>query len=155
MLPSRRKDYIAAVCVQQKELHMAERLRSGSHLVKLVDACNRCSTVFRIANEHLRDDRFEDFSQRLREILDLFVFELQKESRRNGAAEADPPRTYKLNCDNPALLFVYASSELQNALEGYDLLLANGLSGHSRAMVQRQRQALDILLHDFQLLTVH
>ena len=134
---------------------MAERLRPVSHLIKLVDACNRCSTVFRIANEHLRDDRFEDFSERLREILDLFVFELQKESRRNGAAEADPPRIYKMNCTNPALLRVYASSELQNAVEGYDALLAGGLPGHARAMVRRQRQALDILLRDFRMLTVH
>jgi hypothetical protein len=121
-----------------------------SHLFNLVDACNRCSTVFRIANERIRDDRFEDFSEKLREILDLFVFELQKESRRIGADDLGPPRIYELNCENPALLRVRASSELQNALEGYEATLTAGLPVHARAMVQRQRQALTMLLHDFQ-----
>jgi hypothetical protein len=133
---------------------MAERLRSGSPLIKLVDACNRCAAVFRIANEHLHDDSFEDFSRRLREILDLFVFELQKESRRNGSTDLDSPRIYELNCTNPALLRVYATSELQNALEGYDALLSGRIAGHARAMVQRQRQALTVLLRDFEILPV-
>jgi hypothetical protein len=133
---------------------MAERLRSVSHLFKLVDACNRCAAVFRIANEHLRDDGFQDFSEKLREILDLFVFELQKESRRIGSTDLDSPRTYRLKCTNPALLRVYASSELQNALEGYDALLSSRLPGHARAMVQRQRQALTMLLRDFEMLSV-
>jgi hypothetical protein len=127
---------------------MAERLRSVSHLFNLVDACNRCSTIFRIANERLRDNRFGDFSEKLREILDLFVFELQKESRRIGANDLGPPRVYELQCDNPALLRVRASTELQNALEGYDMTLAGRLPVHARAMVQRQRQALTILLQD-------
>src|SRR4051812_2275561 len=134
---------------------MAERLRSGSHLSKLVDACNRCSTVFRIATERLRDDRFEDFSEQLRQTLDRFVFELEKESRRLGAAEGDTLRTYEMqiNSTNPALLRIQASSELQNALEGYDLLLARGFPGHARAMMRRQRQDLQILLQDFEQLT--
>jgi hypothetical protein len=127
---------------------MAERLRSVSHLFNLVDTCNRCSTVFRIANERLHDTRFEDFSEKLREILDLFVFELQKESRRIGASDLGPPRTYELNCDNPALLRVRASSELQHAVEGYDATLSSPLPGHARAMVQRQKLALTILLQD-------
>jgi len=134
---------------------MAERLRSGAHLSKLVDACNRCSTVFRIATERLRDDRFEGFSDQLRQTLDRFVFELQKESRRLGDGDVDDPRTYELQIKstNPALLRIQASSELQNALEGYDSLLARGLPGHARAMMQRQRQALVVLLEDFKQLT--
>src|SRR6266550_360496 len=100
---------------------MAERLRSGSHLSKLVDACNRCSTVFRIATERLHDDRFEDFSEHLRQTLDRFVFELQKESSRSGADGVDTPRTYemKISSANPDLLRAQAGSELLNALHGY------------------------------------
>ena len=133
---------------------MAERLRSVSHLFNLVDTCNRCSTVFRIANERLHDNRFEDFSEKLREILDLFVFELQKESRRIGASDFGPARTFELNCENPALLRVRASSELEHTVEGYDATLSAPLPGHSRAMVQRQRQALTMLLQDFQHLSL-
>jgi hypothetical protein len=134
---------------------MAERLRSGSALSKLVDACNRCSTVFRIATERLRDKRFEDFSEQLRQTLDRFVFELQKESRRLGAAEADYLNTYELQIKttNPAQLRVQASSELQHAVEGYDFLLESGLPGHARAMMRRQRQALTELQRDFEHLT--
>ena len=134
---------------------MAERLRSGAHLSKLVDACNRCSTVFRIATERLRDDRFEDFSEQLRQTLDRFVFELQKESRRLGVGDAEHRGTYEMQIEstNPALLRIQASSELQNALEGYDSLLAHGLPGHARAMMQRQRQALTELLRNFEQLT--
>jgi hypothetical protein len=134
---------------------MAERLRCGSHLSKLVDACNRCSTVFRIATETVRDDRFENFSEQLRQTLDRFVFELQKESRRLGDDDADVLRTYDLNIrnSNPALLRVRASDELQNAVEGYDSLLARGFPGHARAMMQRQRQTLGQLLKDFEQLT--
>src|SRR5436190_23330376 len=122
---------------------MAERLRSGSNLSKLVDVCNRCSTVFRIATERLHDDRFEDFSQQLRQTLDRFVFELQTETRRLGTGDAENLRIYEMqiNSTNPALLRIQASSELQNALEGYDTFLARGLPGHARAMMQRQRQA--------------
>jgi hypothetical protein len=127
---------------------MAERLRSVSHLFNLVDTCNRCSTIFRIANEQLHDDRFEDFSEKLREILDLFVFELQKESHRIGASDLGPARTYEVNCDNPTLLRIRASSELEHTVEGYDATLAAQLPVHARAMVQRQRQALTILLQD-------
>jgi len=134
---------------------VAERLRSGVNLSKLVDACNRCSTVFRIATERLRDDRFGDFSEQLRQTLDRFVFELQKESRRLGDGDVDDPRTHELQIKstNPALLRIQASSELQNALEGYDSLLARGLPGHARAMMQRQRQTLGVLLQDFEQLT--
>jgi hypothetical protein len=141
-----------AVCVQRKEIQVAERLRSGSHLSKLVDACNRCSAVFRIATERVRDDRFENFSDQLRQTLDRFVFELQKESRRLGVAEADNLRTYelKVKSTNPAVLRNQASSELQHALDGYDSLLAYGLPGHARAMMRRQRQALVSLLRDFE-----
>jgi hypothetical protein len=141
-----------AVCVQRKEKQVAERLRTGSHLSKLVDACNRCSTVFRIATERLRDDRFENFSEKLRQTLDRFVFELQKESRRLGVGEVDNLRTYKLQIKstNPELLRSQASSELQHALDGYDSLLAHGRPGHARAMMRRQRQALVSLLRDFE-----
>jgi hypothetical protein len=141
-----------AVCVQRKEKQVAERLRSGSHLSKLMDACNRCSAVFRIATERVRDDRFEDFSEQIRQTLDRFVFELQKESRRLGIGEADAVRSYELpvKSSNPAVLRIQASSELQNALQGYDSLLADGLPGHARAMMQRQRQTLLLLLRDFE-----
>ena len=130
---------------------MAERLRSGSNLSKLVDVCNRYSTVFRIATERLHDDRFEDFSQQLRQTLDRFVFELQTESRRLGTGDVEDLRIYEMqiNSTNPASLRIQASSELQNALEGYDTLLAKGLPGHARAMMQRQRQTLVMMLHDF------
>jgi hypothetical protein len=141
-----------AVCVQRKEKQVAERLRAGSHLSKLVDACNRCSTVFRIATECVRDDRFEDFSEQLRKTLDRFVFELQKESRRLGVGEADSLRTYEpeIRSSDPDLLRIQAGSELNHALEGYDSLLAKGLPGHARAMMQRQRHTLMSLLRDFE-----
>lgn len=134
---------------------MAERLRSVSHLFKLVDACNRCSTVFRIANERLRDDRFEDFAEHLRQTLDRFVFELQKEGGRNGAEDLGGPRTYemKISSTNPMVLRVQACNELQHALEGYDALLAGGIAGHARAMIRRQRQSLTKFLHDLEYLT--
>ena len=134
---------------------MAERLRPGSHLSKLVDACNRCSTVFRIATERLSDDRFENFSEKLRQTLDRFVFELQKESRRLGDAGVDDLRTYEMQTRsrNPALLRIQASSELHNALKGYDSFLDRGLPGHARAMMQRQRQALGALLRDLEQLS--
>src|ERR1043165_7186142 len=113
---------------------MAERLRSGSYLSKLVDACNRCSTVFRIATERLRDDRFEAFSEQLRPTLDRLVFELQKESRRLGSEDEGGTRTYEMAIDSkhPALLRIQASSELKNALEGYDMFLSRGFPGHAR-----------------------
>ena len=134
---------------------MAERLRSGSHLSNLVDACNRCSAVFRIATERLHDDSFEDFSDHLRETLDRFVFELEKESRRLGAEDVENLRIYdmQVNSTNPTSLRIQASSELRHALEGYDNLLARGLPGHARAMMQRQRQALMVLVRDFEQLT--
>jgi hypothetical protein len=141
-----------AVCVQRKEKQVAERLRAGSRLLNLVDACNRCSVVFRIATERVRDDRFENFSEHLRRTLDRFVFELQKESRRLGVAEAGDLRVYELQVKstNPEALRIQATSELQHALDGYDSLLAYGLPGHARAMMRRQRQALVSLLRDFE-----
>jgi predicted RecB family endonuclease len=111
--------------------------------------------VFRIATERLRDDRFEDFSEHLRRTLDRFVFELQKERRRLGDGSVEDLRTYEMQVKNtsPALLRVQASSELQNALAGYDSFLAGGLPGHARAMMQRQRQALVVLLRDLEQLS--
>jgi len=120
-----------------------------------MDACNRCSTIFRIATETVRDDRFEGFSAQLRQTLDRFVFELQKESRRMGVDEPDPPPSaeMQINSANPASLRVQAAGELQSALEGYDTLLAHGFPGHPGAMMHRQRQTLSLLLHDLEQLT--
>ncbi len=56
----------------------------------------------------------------------------------------------RVNSTNPGLIRVQVTSELLNALEGYDALLANGLPGHARAMMQRQRQTLTLLLHDLE-----
>ena len=131
---------------------MAERLRCGSHLSKLVDACNRCSAVFRIVTERLHDAPFEHFSEQLRQTLDRFVFELQKENRRLGNGDEDEMQSYEIQVTtmNPVQLQAQAGSELQHALDGYDSFLEQGLPGHARAMIQRQRQALFLLFRDFE-----
>jgi hypothetical protein len=127
---------------------MAERLPPVMDLFKLVDACNRCSAVFRVADERLQDATFRDFHERLQKTLDRFVFELKKENTRIGNREVQEPHTIDIGCVHVTSPLTQAGTELQSTVRGYDMLLARRMPPHARAMIQRQRQSLGQLLAD-------
>lgn len=132
---------------------MAERLPPVKDLFKLVDACNRCSAVFRVAGERLQDGTFRDFHERLQKTLDRFVFELKKENTRIGNDENGESRTFDLRGLNVTSPLQQAGSELESTVKGYDMLLARPMPPHARAMIQRQRQSLNQLLADLDTLS--
>ena len=121
---------------------MTARPTPVEDLLKLVDACNRCSVAFRAADKHLSDLRFRAFYDRLQRTLDQFIFELEKESSRIGTHQPDPLSMPAISTANTGSLLTYAEGELQSALEGYDACLIRPMPAHARAMVQRQRLSL-------------
>jgi hypothetical protein len=128
---------------------MAERLPPVMDLFKLVDACNRCSAVFRVADERLQDVTFRDFHDKLQKTLDRFVFELKKENTRIGnSPEPHEPRAFEVLCVNVSSPLTQAGTELQLTVNGYDTLLSRPMPPHARAMIQRQRHSLGQLLAD-------
>ena len=127
---------------------MAERLPPVMDLFKLVDACNRCSAFFRVADERLQDDAFRDLNDRLQKTLDRFVFELKKENSRIGNCEPGEARNFEVRCVNVTAPLSQAGTELESTVKGYDMLLARPMPPHARAMIQRQRQSLGQLLAD-------
>jgi hypothetical protein len=134
---------------ETKDKPMAERLPPVMDLFKLVDACNRCSAVFRVADERLQDVTFRDFHDKLQKTLDRFVFELKKENTRIGnRSEPREPGALEIRCVNVSSPLTQAGTELQSTVNGYDTLLARPMPPHARAMVQRQRQSLGQLLAD-------
>jgi hypothetical protein len=117
-------------------------------LLKLVDACNRCSQAFRSTDQHLNSSlMFRQFYDRLQKTLSRFIFELEKESSRIGSADPHPCVPSRQSGDAGVLL-MHAEEELQSTLEGYDECLTHSMPAHARAMIQRQRQSLGRLQAD-------
>ena len=127
---------------------MTARTTPVEDLLKLVDACNRCSLAFRAAGKHLSDIKFCGFYERLQKTLHRFIFELEKESSRIGGPLPDTLLKSRCASVTTESLMTQAEAELQSTLEGYDVCLTRSMPAHARAMIVRQRQSLAQLMAD-------
>jgi hypothetical protein len=126
---------------------MAQQPTPVDDLLKLVDACNRCSQAFR-TDKYFSSLMFRQFYDRLQKTLSRFIFELEKESSRIGNSNAHPFLDLRQPRIDAAVQLMHAEEELLATLEGYDECLTHPMPTHARAMIQRQRQSLGRLQAD-------
>ena len=117
----------------------ANRVESVASIFNLVDACNRCSLVFRLASELYNNDDFRALSGKTQQMLDRFSYELQTEVRRIDGSDFGPPRSYSENAQEPESLVLRCETLLQSALKEFELTLNTQLTAHTRAMLKRQQ----------------
>jgi hypothetical protein len=127
---------------------MARPLDPVSALLKLVDACNQCGIVFRVAAQESNADLFHGFTQTLREVFERFEFELQTEIRRIDGDFAAPRSKHEM-VNDPDGLETQCESVLRTAVFEYEAIDAGYMPAHARAMVQRQSQTVHQLWEQF------
>lgn len=111
---------------------------SITSIFKLVDACNQCSQLFRVAAVSGADSVFQDNANQIRHKLDQFGFELQTETRRIGGGDDFGPSRYEPIPDDADILTLRCEISLQLILDQYQQALNTNLPAHARAMVKRQ-----------------
>lgn len=108
-------------------------------IFNLVDTCNRCSMMFRLAAERYDNDNFRELAAKAQEMLDRFGYELQTEIRRIDGSDFDPPPSHSDKTQDPEVLVLRCETSLQSAIEEYQLTLNTQLTAHARAMLKRQQ----------------
>ena len=127
---------------------MARPLDPVSALLKLVDACNQCGIVFRVAAKESTADAFHHFTQTLREVFERFEFELQTEIRRIDGDFAAPQSHHDIVKD-PDGLETQCEIALRTAVFEYEAIQAGCMPAHARAMIHRQSQTVHQLWDQF------
>jgi hypothetical protein len=108
----------------------------------LVDSCNQYSLLFRLASEKTMDESLRAFSNRIRELLELFSYELQTEIRRIGGSVFDPSCVYTEPNEDKDLLLLRCEVSLKMALDEYQRVYDSSSHAHARAMLKRQRSEI-------------
>ena len=111
-------------------------------IIKLVDAVDHCSQLFRASAAAQVDPAFQQFAQKLHLKMEQFEFELRTELTRLAAGAET------LSSDRGSGL----EAGIEAVLRGYEQALNSNVSAHSRAMLTRQSEEMRKSYTEFQVL---